>query len=240
MRMEKKCVLKGSAGVSQLTKITEEEFEALMNDFDPIEAPPGNYKIQPENQGRIIWMTGAPGMGKSTTAQILARNHGFVYYEADCFGSLKNPYIPLDVDNPSMAQMNQRVLGGPGIEERRKLVQRSQKIWSDILKGNDYDKDLMTEFYDALALDIASEKKRIGGDWAVASVLLTRAVRDHLRKILGPDLTIVNLKMSSADRRARVLKRHQGDVNSADMMDHAEEDEPNTIVVNVTSSMPEY
>ena len=59
-----------------------------------------------------------------------------------------------------MAQMNQRVLGGPGIEERRKLVQRSQKIWSDILKGNDYDKDLMTEFYDALALDIASEKKR--------------------------------------------------------------------------------
>ena len=120
-------------------------------------------------------MNGAPGMGKSTTAQILARNHGFVYYEADCFGSLKvdlcidyalkqnllqNPYIPLDVDNPSMAQMNQRVLGGPGIEERRKLVQRSQKIWSDILKGNDYDKDLMTEFYDALALDIASEKKR--------------------------------------------------------------------------------
>ena len=40
-------------------------------------------------QGRMIWMTGAPGMGKSTTAQILARNHGFVYYEADCFGSLK-------------------------------------------------------------------------------------------------------------------------------------------------------
>ena len=45
----------GSAGVSQLTKITDEEFEALMNDFDPIEAPPGNYKIQPENQGFIEW-----------------------------------------------------------------------------------------------------------------------------------------------------------------------------------------
>ena len=120
-------------------------------------------------------MNGAPGMGKSTTAQILARNHGFVYYEADCFGALKvdlcidyalkqdflqNPYIPLDVDNPSMAQMNQRVLGGPGIEKRRELVQRSQKMWSDLIKGNDYDKDLMNEFYHALALDIASEKKR--------------------------------------------------------------------------------
>ena len=70
-----------------------------------------------------------------------------------------------------------------------------------------------------------------------------------------------------ADRRARVLERHQGDVNSADMMDvrffkmlknilifsmiihfytlqHFEslmepihEDEPNTITVNVTKSM---
>ena len=37
---------------------------------------------------------------------------------------------------------------------------RSQKMWSDLIKGNDYDKDLMTEFYHALALDIASEKKR--------------------------------------------------------------------------------
>ena len=39
---------------------------------------------------------------------------------------------------------------------------------------------------------------RIGGDWAVASVLLSRDVRDQLRKILGPDLTIVNLTMSNA------------------------------------------
>merc|ERR1711872_1071404 len=36
-----KCVLKGSAGVSQLIKITKEELEAMENDFDPIEAPPG-------------------------------------------------------------------------------------------------------------------------------------------------------------------------------------------------------
>ena len=38
---------------------------------------------------------------------------------------------------------------------------------------------------------------RIGGDWAVASVLMSRDVRDHLRKILGPYLTIVNLTMSN-------------------------------------------
>ena len=99
----------------------------MEDNFDDIEAPPGPYKLQPENQGEIklhlgffckiilslgklIWFSGAPGMGKSTTAQILARENGYVYYEADCFGMLKNPYIPLDVENPSMYQLKMKSL----------------------------------------------------------------------------------------------------------------------------------
>ena len=27
---------------------------------------------------------------------MLARQQGFVYYEADCFAVIKNPYVPLD------------------------------------------------------------------------------------------------------------------------------------------------
>ena len=34
-----------------LEKITEEQLGELENNFDDIEAPPGPYKIQPENQG---------------------------------------------------------------------------------------------------------------------------------------------------------------------------------------------
>ena len=34
----------------EVDKISGEEFEELMNDFDDIEAPPGPYKIQPENK----------------------------------------------------------------------------------------------------------------------------------------------------------------------------------------------
>ena len=40
----------------------------------------------------------------------MARELGFVYYEADCFANLKNPYIPLDTENPSMAQNDQKKL----------------------------------------------------------------------------------------------------------------------------------
>ena len=36
-----------------IEKITDEEFDAMEKDYDPIEAPPGPYKIQPHNQGRV-------------------------------------------------------------------------------------------------------------------------------------------------------------------------------------------
>ena len=51
-------------------------------------------------------------MGKSTSAQLLARNQGYVYYEADSFGGLLNPFNTLFGDNPSMDQAKQKCLKG--------------------------------------------------------------------------------------------------------------------------------
>ena len=44
---------------------------------DPISAPPGPYTVQPDVLGKFLLLTGGPGMGKSTTAQLLARNKGY-------------------------------------------------------------------------------------------------------------------------------------------------------------------
>ena len=158
-------------------------------------------------------------MGKSTSAQLLARSHGYVYYEADCFGGLKNPFVPLDVDDPSMAQMQQKVLKGPGMRERQAMMGGVRDVWSDMLQGKPYDRDLFAEFYRLLAGDILSQKKRIGGDWAVAMVLMTAEIRALLRSVLGPDLIILVLSMTSEERRSRVLLRHDGDLSAADKMD---------------------
>ena len=183
-------------------------------------------------------------MGKSTSAQLLARSQGYVYYEADCFASMKNPYVPLNVDNPSLAQMTQKVLKGPGMEERKTVTQSCQSIWADLMAGKDYDKEMFRKYYQVLAGDIKEEKKRIGGDWAIAHVLLTRELRDNMREWLGKDLVIVILTMSSEDRRERILLRHEGSTEAADMMDTFErimepvgENEPNTIEVKVNSAM---
>ena len=55
-------------------------------------------------------LSGPPGAGKSTTAQRLARDNGFVYYEADAFFMFCNPFNPIDHDNPSMATLEQKPL----------------------------------------------------------------------------------------------------------------------------------
>ena len=91
---------------------------------DPLAAPLCPYPLVPGAGGRLVWITGYPGTGKSTAAQIMARNHGqkkhdnpskvefndiyflgYVYFEGDCFWGLKNPYVPVNVSNPTMAKV---------------------------------------------------------------------------------------------------------------------------------------
>ena len=71
-------------------RITEEEASEIeRSGLDPMAAPPGPYTVQPDRQGRLVWLTGPPGAGKSTSAQLLGRLHGWVYYEVDCFTGLR-------------------------------------------------------------------------------------------------------------------------------------------------------
>ena len=62
-----------------------------------MEAPSHPYKEQPERLGKVLWITGAPGLGKSTSAQLLSRNAGYVYYEADCFYSFRSRGVDIAI-----------------------------------------------------------------------------------------------------------------------------------------------
>ena len=167
---------------------------------DPISAPPGPYTLQPHVKGKFLWLTGSPGMGKSTTAQLLGRNKGshifryrwtlrhsilgFVYYELDCFSQLRNPYIPLEVENPTMQQMVQRNLTGEGREERKlvcdKFDEAQDKIWlMHFLTGED--KENIQRGFEEICGDISRERARIGGDWVLAGAVYEKEHRDIVR-----------------------------------------------------------
>ena len=55
-----KLFLKTGKGFLEFEKISGEEAEAVLEEGDPISAPPTFYKIQPENQGRLLLFTGKP------------------------------------------------------------------------------------------------------------------------------------------------------------------------------------
>ena len=168
-------------GLWTLEWMTEEEAEELDNDGDPIDAPPNHYKVEPERQGRLIWITGPPGLGKSTSAQLLSREHGYVFYEGDCFFGLRNPYIPPDVENPSLAQVKQRKLVGEGVDERKKMVEKVMAEYSALLKGETSNNVVIEEGMREMFKDIARERARLGGDWAIAGVLFTSKMREIAR-----------------------------------------------------------
>ena len=177
----KKITARCSTGIAVLEWMTEAEAKAMKEDGDPIDAPPGPYKVQPGNLGKLLWITGPPGLGKSTSAQLLSRLHGYVYYETDCFSRCKNPYIPPDVEDPSIAQIHQKSLRGKGLEKRRDILSKTSKMWQLILSGQEYSKDDVKMFYQALCEDIDKERRRIGGNWSVAGVAMNKEVRDIIR-----------------------------------------------------------
>ena len=120
--------------------------------------------------GRILWFTGGPGTGKSSTAQLLARDCGYVYYEADCFSQARNPFVSLTAEEPSNTQVAQRKLKGPGLEERVEMFTLFGDLLGKITAGLPYDNEVGAKFMEGMARDIKQQKERIGGNWAVAFV----------------------------------------------------------------------
>jgi len=215
---EGRMCFKSLMGVCTLEWLTEEEAERRAGEGDSMLAPTSHYTPEPGRQGALIWLTGPPGLGKSTTAQLLSRLHGWRYYEADCFFSLRNPYIPPHVDNPSMAQVSQSKFVGEGVDQRRALAKTLNEVFENVMGGKDYDEDLLEEGYRAMCQDILQERARLGGDWAVAGVLFSRRLRQFVRQQLGPELQVVVLDMSLEEQVARITTRHQGDATAVEMM----------------------
>ena len=223
--------------------MSDEAYDNFISSGDPADAYTHSYKVQPENQGKLIWLSGAPGLGKSTTGMLLGKKAGYVYYEADAFGSFTNPYVSTDVDEPTLAMFGQKFLKGVP-QDRLDTMAGAQAQFLNMVEGREYDFDIVAKFYTLMAKDIEREQKRIGGDFAIAQAVPTRKFRDHIRKELGPNLVFAVIHMSKEDQMARIKARHGEEESLGDMLtkcydswEPAADDEPNTIHVPVTRDM---
>ena len=112
---------------------------------------------------------------------MLGRYHGFVCYEWDCFGNCTNPYIPLEAESPSLAQWNQKVLRGVGLEQRREVVRHGIEAFTQHYAGEHCNQDQFEEYFCGFCEDVLRERNIIGGNWAVSAVTLTRQLRNLIR-----------------------------------------------------------
>ena len=60
-------------------------------------------------------------------------------------------------------------------------MKKCNEVWGPLMAGEEYDKQTLAEYFAELSRDIAAQKKRVGGDWAVATVVFSREIRDMMR-----------------------------------------------------------
>merc|ERR1712142_1280287 len=86
---------------SVMELMDDEARKKLKEDQDPADNPSNNYTSKPNEMGKIFWISGLTGMGKTTTARLLQEKKGFVSYEGDCFLMGCNPYVGASEQGPS-------------------------------------------------------------------------------------------------------------------------------------------
>jgi len=229
--------------VDVLEWMSEEKHSRFIASGDPADALPCPYKIQPENQGDLIWISGAPGLGKSTTAMMMAERSGKVYYEADCFMSHQNPYVPVGAGDPSVAMYGQKFLKNVP-QDRVDIVALGKGPFLAMVEGKEFDAKVLMTYYKFVCKDIAREHARIGGDFIIAQAVPKQSIRDFIRRELGSNLIFVVLHMSKEDQGARLRARHGDQKTLTDKLENmyklyepAGVDEPNTINCVVTKDM---
>ncbi len=223
----------------------DEGVEKLKEDRDHVDTPScPHITPKPGKAGKLIWMSGPPGSGKSTTCQLMAREKDFVYFEADCVMAFLNPFVDPQAENPTLQAFRQKPLKGLSAEDF-KAIQEFSKALEKFMTGDNTGLDVtFIPFLMMMARQIKNQRQRLGGHWAIAQAVMNRNQRNILRQELGPDLYFIVLNMTKECQKKRITGRHGENSPVIDMMlkwfelyEPGGEDEPRTINVSITEDM---
>jgi len=229
----------------------EEAKKNLIIEQDPADDPPNTYKKS--EMGKILWISGLSGMGKTTTAKVLQETEGFVNYEGDCFLYGLNPYVGAAPEGSSF--FGTRPLSG--MSQKRKDVCKAALYdgYTEIMKGNPVDPKIWEDMYELLCEDILKGRAKIGGNWIVGQAVYTRAARDFIRNKLGDDLIMVVLESGEENLQLQRLANRFLNLGTEEYskeareeaekkveklvggMEPVEKDEPRTFSIKVTKAM---
>ena len=195
--------------------------------------------------GKILWVSGRSGSGKSTVGALLGETYGFTHYEADAFMFHHDPF-----SGPMYKPGEKPVLPGVSREQKNICKRVVTEGYMPLVSGRGKPKfKIFSEFYNLLCKNILEERKtRCSHNkcpWAVTNALYTRECRDYIRKKLGNDsLVIISLNIPDELAVSRMASR-AGVPESAKHnfkkylhgYEAVAEDEPNTYEINIHGDM---
>ena len=101
--------------------------------------------------------------------------------------------------------------------ETIKAIEVGMEGYQMIQTGKDVNMDEMNEkilpMLHEMALDVSRQRKRLGGKFAIAQAVFSRAQRDQIKKDLGPDLIFVVMNLTKECQHKRVTGRHGDDAH---------------------------
>ena len=203
------------------------------------------HELLPPGQGKILWVSGRSGSGKSTVGGVLREKHGFIHYEGDAFIFHHDPF-----SGPMYQPGKKPIL--PGIPREQKTICKRlvTEGYMPLVSGRGRpDFTIFSDFYDLLCKDILEKKKTRRNDdhspWAITNALYTRECRDYIRTKLGSDsLIIISLKVTDELAVSRMALRagvpESARHNFKKYLHGYEDvagDEPNTYEINISEDM---
>ena len=118
---------------------------------------------------------------------------------------------------------------------------KMEPFFSGQMSANEFE-EAIKPLFKAMADDIAKQKKRLGGDFAVAHAVPTFNCREFIRSLMGPDLVFIVLNMTQECQKERIFQRHGdtvGDMMSSlhKMYEAAKDGEENAYNVTIDQGM---
>lgn len=234
--------------VEKFKWVSEETLNEIRENRETLDSPSvPQYNPNPGKRGNIYWVCGPPGAGKSTVCQLLARDHGYIYYEVDAACSMVNPFPNLQKPNPTLEGFRGKALKGHTREDLLALS-KAAPIGKRVMEEGKVDAwdELIEPVTKMICKNILRQQERLGGDFAVAWATPTKHQRDSIRKHVGPSVFFVVLSLSRECQSKRLHGRHiqEGEEETLtfltklfDFYEQPGKDEPDAVNVLISEEM---
>ena len=82
-------------------------------------------------------------------------------------------------------------------------------VFQELINGKlDGIEDDLEPMYEEMSKHIALQRKRLGGNMAIAQAVFSRGQRERIRKMIGPDLVFIVMNLTKECQLKRIESRH--------------------------------